>query len=633
MRIITIAQHAVELIQNMGWRYIAFRSFYELKRRTGLLKKQFPSSPVFRQYFSLEEWEQQDVVFFFSDKDSLSVPRKQADVQLKDTFEKIRNGVFTFFSGPEYKLGQHFDWITNPDSGYRYDNRRHWTKIEDYTEEAGDIKFVWEKSRFSYLYDIIRYDYHYQKDCSEFVFDEILSWIDKNPVNNGPNYKCSQEISLRVLNWTFALYYYKNSSFLSPAVFNKIQYAIYWQLRHVYQNINFSRIAVRNNHAITETLTLYLGGLLFPLFPDAQKWKRKGKAWFEREIAYQIYDDGTFLQFSMNYHRVVVQLLTWALRLADLNKERFSHVVLDRAAASLRFLRICMNDENGWLPNYGANDGALFFKLNDCQYRDYRPQLQALGFALGVDAAIPLDTEDKYWYGFDKQELSEAINPAASILYRFPIGGYYLIREPNSLTFFRCGNHKDRPSQADNLHMDIWYKGENILADAGSYKYNTDNDTLKYFMGTASHNTAMLDDFDQMKKGARFIWYNWSQCESAKLYETEEAWVFEGVIVAFQYVDSRIRHKRTVRKNKGTSYWQVEDEILNKPVNMNLKQLWHVLGDSPSIDIAIMPAGNDKRVQEIHRSGWYSSLYGEKEVTEELIFQTSEDKITTGIRL
>ena len=24
--------------------------------------------------------------------------------------------------------------------------------------EAGDIKYVWEKSRFSFLYDIIRYD-------------------------------------------------------------------------------------------------------------------------------------------------------------------------------------------------------------------------------------------------------------------------------------------------------------------------------------------------------------------------------------------------------------------------------------------------------------------------------------------
>lgn len=28
----------------------------------------------------------------------------------------------------------------------------------------------------------------------------------------------------------------------------------------------------------------------------------KRKNWFEKEISYQIYEDGTHLQFSMNYH-------------------------------------------------------------------------------------------------------------------------------------------------------------------------------------------------------------------------------------------------------------------------------------------------------------------------------------------
>ena len=39
--------------------------------------------------------------------------------------------------------------------------------------------------------------------------NEIIDWIDKNPVNCGPNWKCSQEISLRVMNWVFAIYFYK----------------------------------------------------------------------------------------------------------------------------------------------------------------------------------------------------------------------------------------------------------------------------------------------------------------------------------------------------------------------------------------------------------------------------------------
>src|SRR6185312_9633867 len=118
------------------------------------------------------------------------------------------------------------------------------------------------------------------------------SWIKANPINQGPNYRCSQEISLRVLNWTFALYYYRNSSKLTEDIFNQIQFAVFWQIQHIFQNIDFSRIAVRNNHAITETLTLYLTGLLYPQFPGSKKWRENGKRWFEEEVAYQIYEDG-----------------------------------------------------------------------------------------------------------------------------------------------------------------------------------------------------------------------------------------------------------------------------------------------------------------------------------------------------
>ena len=89
---------------------------------------------------------------------------------------------------------------------------------------------------------------------------------------------------------------------------------------HVYHNINFSRIAVRNNHAITETSMLFICGTLFPFLPNASKWKIQGKRWFEKEIIYQIYEDGTFLQFSHNYNRVVIQLLTIALIFAEINK-------------------------------------------------------------------------------------------------------------------------------------------------------------------------------------------------------------------------------------------------------------------------------------------------------------------------
>src|SRR5690606_12097883 len=102
------------------------------------------------------------------------------------------------------------------------------------------------KSRFSYILHLIRYDYHFDSDQSEFVFSEIESWIDSNPINNGPNWRCSQEISLRIFNWCYALYYYQHSPSLTEKRWEKIQRVVYASLHHVYHHIDFSRIAVRN---------------------------------------------------------------------------------------------------------------------------------------------------------------------------------------------------------------------------------------------------------------------------------------------------------------------------------------------------------------------------------------------------
>ena len=481
-------------ISNMGLRYIIFRISYLLKTKLGWQKKTFPINPYFKKFIGLQEWKDNLPRFFFYGKEINGLEKKPTE-DLKKNLKDLKKGIYTFFNKTKIDLGVDYDWITNPLTNYKYKINKHWSKIEDLSLKAGDIKYVWEKARFSFLYDVIRYDYHFEDDQSEFVFGQIEDFIDKNPINQGPNYKCSQEISLRILNWVFALYFYKDSKHLTEALFAKIMHTIYWQIHHVYHNIHFSRISVRNNHVITETLMLYLSHKLFPFFPDVKEWSVKGKEWFEKEIAYQIYPDGTFLQFSMNYHRIVIQLLTWAIQLAKLNNETFNDVIYDRAEKSLNFLHVCSDTVTGKLPNYGSNDGALFFKLTNDHYRNYRSQLDDLRAVLkGITF---YNSKSPLWYGLhSKNEKPNQI----SELNEFNNSGYYIIQEENTKTFIRCGAYKDRPYQSDNLHLDIWVDGENILRDNGSYKYNTDKQLLEYFTGSEGHNTISIANKNQMQK-------------------------------------------------------------------------------------------------------------------------------------
>ncbi|TAE93848.1 MAG: heparinase [Runella slithyformis] len=657
MRLLKTALH---LLQNMGPRYVWFRAGYEIKRRTGLLKRAFPTHTTPRTWATAQSWRQLPTYFFKFDR---TAPRLLTPALAAEIAEYQRGNIL-FFGAQYYPVS---NWLTNPETGYVYDISKHWTEIADFSPQAGDIKYVWEKSRSSFLYSLIRYDFHANHDMAETVFAEIESWIAANPVNQGPNWRCSQEIALRVLNWTFALNYYKNSAALTETRFAKIVDSIYWHTLHVEANIDFSRIAVRNNHAITETLTLYLVGLLYPFFKESNRWKKRGKSWFETEIAYQIYEDGTFLQFSMNYHRVVVQLLTWGLQLAHQNQERFAEVVYERARASLTFLRACQDPGTGWLPNYGNNDGALFFKLNNAHYHDYRPQLNALAAALGLRAE---PAEDCQWYNIslnseqlslNTQSLNHSItqslntqplnnstlnnsttqslnhsklnnstlnNPTPQ---NFKNSGYYLLREADTLTFLRCGAYQNRPFQADNLHMDLWVNGQNMLRDAGSYKYNTDERWTRYFAGTASHNTVMLGDFDQMKKGNRFIWYNWTKKAAGQWREEEDCWVFEGAISAFEQAGNNIWHRRRVTKFKTQNRWIVEDQLENAPPDLPMHQIWHPV---PAFLAQFSIESSDENGQPttfLETEGWFSGLYGQKEPAQRLVFSTPGRYLRTEI--
>ncbi len=614
----------IQIVKNMGLRYTAYRLRHEMEKKFGVLKKRHPINPPLKHYISLEMWKQNLPPFFFEGKNIALTPTTQES--LKKRVDDIKLGTFIFFGKMELHLGLDYDWVTHPVTNCRYDSHEHWSTIPDLSRGNGDIKFVWEKARFAFLTDLIRYDFHYKEDQSEFVFGQIMDFIDKNPINCGPNYRCSQEISLRVMNWTLALYYYKDSASLTEERFAKIMHFIYWQLHHVYHHIAFSRIAVRNNHALTETLMLYLSGLMFPFLPHVPNWSKKGQAWFEEEVEYQIYTDGTFLQFSMNYHRVVVQLLTWGLRLSAIHGKSLSPIVKEKAALSLKFLDACSDPISGKLPNYGSNDGALFFRWTEDDYRVYTSQLNDLRAILYGNVTKP--QESQAWYGLKDLSVSPIENTG---IHEFKNGGYYIYQEKDVMTFLRCGAYKDRPFQSDNLHLDIWKDGINYLWDNGSYKYNTSAHLLDFFTGCQGHNTLSLEGKNQMLRGSRFIWYYWVKNAQAKMVETNTKMLFDGKITAFEHIKKGIEHHRKVEKKKGEAKWIIVDSLIGT-THRKRQLFWQVnpeVFDRLQID-CIDENGNT--LKPLIEEKWHSSYFGIKSKTMRYCF-SSTGTMTTTIRI
>ena len=601
-----------DLMKNMGSRYVLFRLWDGCTKKIGGYQLNHPTNPRLRMTISLNQWRTMNIPFVFDDRQTLSLPKYQ-EPTLKEKANRILNGEVQFFSFEWKQLGPNYNWITHPETQYEYNNTLHWSAINDFDKEQGDIKYVWEKSRFSHLINLMRYDYHFEEDHSEFVFQEIADWIHWNPINQGPNWKCSQEISLRVFNWMYLLLYYKNSPFLTEVLWEKIQNSIYWQLHHVYHRRHFSLIAVRNNHAITETLLLSLSEIMFPFFPETKKWAQVGRKCFEREIAYQIYEDGAYIQHSMNYHRVVIQLLSFGLSITEKAEKPFSKTVYDKAYKSLNFLLQFVQKENGYLPNYGANDGAWFFPLSESHYRDFRPQLNSLHQIL---TSTSLFGQNEDFFQKKKSHYSFAPLKIQMGCVEFNSSGYYLFRNEQSFTFIKCGSYKDRPSHADNLHLDIWVKGENILRDSGSYQYNTDPRDFNYFFGSQSHNTVVVADCDQMLKGNRFIWYYWTKALAVLTDEDDEKYTFEGSIKAFQQLGGLV-HKRKVSIYKNKAIWIVEDYI-DTPNDTTARQLWHIHPESLQLGWKV---ATKFPYHKTDFQSYFSSFYGVKEAQTGIAFE------------
>jgi asparagine synthase (glutamine-hydrolysing) len=367
-----------------------------------------------------------------------------------------------------------------------------------------------------------------------------------------------------------------------------------------------------------------------------------GRELLEQEAATQIFRDGTYSMYSLNYHRFILQIYLCVLRLAEGHESPVSHVISDRVAASIDYLSQLIDPETGKMPVYGSNDGALVLPLNNCDFTDYRPLLQLGAYITKKQFLFesgPWD-EDLFWLcGADCLSLQgrRARVKVAESTSSFPHGGTYLLHGPNSKAILRCTDHRSRPSHADQLHVDLWIHGHNIACDAGTYLYSGQGIWRNGLAHTAVHNTVTVDHLDQMKMLTRFTWTNWSH---GKVLRHEEN-LWQGEHDGYKQLADPVRYRRTVM-SLGEDRWLVVDHLIAQKQHHYALQ-W-LLSDFPfeqkdnllrwSVDTTKhkvqlgMSDGNGKlsvvRADPNSTRGWRSQYYGEKEPAVSIMLEADQ---------
>jgi hypothetical protein len=398
-------------------------------------------------------------------------------------------------------------WVANPLTAAPVPNpMRPWWQIPDFDPAVGDIKLIWEQSRMDWLLAFAQRARKGDKTELERIDRWLSDWIAHNPAYLGPNWKCGQEASIRVMHIAAAALILNETSTASAGVRD----FLIAHLQRIEPTMSYA-IGQDNNHGTSEAAALFVGGSWLEMLGVARggHWARIGRKWLEDRARHLIGEDGSFSQYSLNYHRVMLDTYSlaeaWRVRhsLAPLPTE-----TLARLKAAAQWLRSMIDLKTGDGPNLGANDGARLLQLTNTTYRDFRPSVQlayALFFNLrAVAEAGPWDDAAR-WLGVP--EASETAGPQKSFV--ADEGGFAGLRRGEVFALLRYSRFRFRPSQADALHVDLWHAGCNLLRDAGTYSYNTSADLLAYFGGTASHNTIMFDGRDQMPRLERFLFGKW----------------------------------------------------------------------------------------------------------------------------
>jgi hypothetical protein len=628
------------LYQKFGLGWILFRLGYGLRTRLGILRWQMPayewddrplvdwlkpnvpSEPV--EYLA---WRNQNAPnFFFDGIPSLPLDLAWNPQLAVNEAERILAGELRYFEQTPYQIGFPPDWHLDPRTNVHIDAHKHWSQIPDYGEY--DIKFVWEASRFNQVYALVRaYASRPDERYPEAFWTLVEDWARKNPPQRGPNWKCGQETSLRMFAWCFGLYAFKGSPASTPGRVAQLTQMIAAQAERVYGNIDYA-ISTRGNHAVSEAFGLWLVGTLFPELKQAEKYRSLGRRLLEREAETQIFRDGTYSMYSLNYHRFILHVYFLAMRLGELNQDRFSDLLYQSISKSLDFMAQLIEPSSEQMPVYGSNDGALVCPLDTCDFTDYRPTLQAGWFLVRGKRLFEAGAWDEtlFWLNGEQSLRSGKDAKPRQVNQSYPDGGVHILRGESSAAFIRCADFRERPSHADQLHVDLWRRGQNIACDAGTFLYNGQGLWQNGLARTAVHNTVTVDDADQMTWLSRFTWGEWAR--GRVLQTNERGWQGEHN----GYARLGVRHVRSVlsldddrwlvvdhlfarQPHRYSLHWLINDFPHSVTPEQNTICLWP---ETDKLQIRMGLLEGDATFSTVRGDpaltrGWRSRYYGQKE--------------------
>ncbi len=524
--------------RQLGFRQVSLFAWYQFKLRSGLLRFQTRARET-----TLDQDLRLAVDFLpIPDQAKLRALLGDSDAVLIQQADEIVSGQVRLFSGEPRSLRLVLD-----------EPLEHWTKYKSGQYQGEDIKFTWEVGRFGWATTLARaYVLSGDEKYARTFWKYTETFLAANPPNRGPHWASAQEVALRLVCLSFTYAVFKNSPETMPERATLLANALADHAARIPPTLVYAR-AQNNNHLLTEAVGLYTAGTVLPDHLQAEKWRALGWRWLNDALQTQVTSAGAYVQNSANYHRLMLQAALWAAAVASGRGEAFPTDTQTKLAAATRWLLALLDEDSGGVPNLGPNDGAYILPLTTLPFDDYRPVLQAAAQAFLGGRPFPPGAWDEMnqWLNVQAPARAAALNENTA-----PIR----ISGTQSWAYLRAAVFQARPGHADQLHLDLWWRGLNVARDAGTYLYNGDSPWDNALAGSGVHNTLTMDGQGQMTRAGRFLWLDWAQAEVMDTGYAESGKLSWVVAQHDGYHKLGLLHRRMVTCEG--DQWLVRDQVL-----------------------------------------------------------------------
>ena len=493
----------------------------------------------------------------------LAILGRDGQVQLLAEADEIVAGKLRLFGSEPVPLQ-----LTLPDklaNWTAYETGKAALPIDHYPQP--DIKFIWEPARFGWAFALGRaYLASNENKYPEAFWNYFESFNAANPPCCGPNWISGQEVALRLMAFSWAAQVFGAAPASTPERLSRLAASVAAHAARIPPTLLYAR-SQQNNHLLTEAAGLLTAGLVLPEHPHSTRWSNLGWKWLNAGFRSQIDSYGEYTQHSTNYHRLMLEIALWVNALVHqpdvtertsgaVRSTRWPHATSDAIGRATHWLLALLDPASGSVPNLGANDGAYIFPFTICPFEDYRPVLHSAARAfLNYDLPRGPWDEMSLWFGIPFQSKRYVQLP------RY-LGDH--IYGKDSWAVLRIAQFSSRPSHADQLHLDLWWRGLNIARDAGTYLYNAAPPWDNSLTTALVHNTVTLDGRDQFTRAGRFLYLDWFNA-----YRENKLGIGGNILqsLSAHYHTHRrpaIRHTRTVTVFTD-EHWQIQDEMLVSP--------------------------------------------------------------------